>query len=78
MTRWEDEIDYTKYEDFEEEARLVKKLNEYLDLEQSEKLKKEQAAKNSFFKKPNVAIAMVEGVILVGLAAAFMILLNYQ
>lgn len=78
MTRWEDEIDYTKYEDFEEEARLVKKLNEYLDLEQSEKLKKEQASKNSFFKKPNVALAIVEGVILVGLATAFMILLNYQ
>lgn len=78
MTRWDDEIDYNKYEDPEEEARLVKKLNEYLDLEKSVKLKKESSSKNSFFKKPKVVLALVEGLILVGLATVFMILLNYQ
>ena len=70
MTRWDDE-EY-RDEDHEEEARLLKKFNEYLDLEKSEKNRKKP------IKKPHVVVALIEGTILVGLASAFLILWNYQ
>ena len=71
MTRWDYGEEYTE-EDHEEEARLLKKFNEYLDLEKSEKNRKKP------LRKPHVAIALIEGTILVGLASAFLILWNYQ
>ena len=71
MTRWDYGEEY-RDEDYEEEARLLKKFNEYLDLEKSEKNRKKP------IKKPHVAIALVEGTILVGLASAFLMLWNYQ
>ena len=71
MTRWDYGEEY-RDEDHEEEARLLKKFNEYLDLEKSEKNRKKP------IKKPHVAVALIEGTILVGLASAFMILWNYQ
>ena len=80
MTRW-DYDSYTEDENPEEEARLIKKFNDYLDLEKSEKIRKEMNENNSIkriLKKPFVVMALIEGTILIGLASAFMILLNHQ
>ena len=77
MTRWEEDGNYDEY-DHEEEARLVKKLNEYLDLEKSEKIKKESQKIKSSSKKGKIWLAIVEGTILVGLASAFLIMLYNQ
>ena len=77
MTRWEDGINYDKY-DHEEEARLLKKLNEYMDLEKSEKIRKESQKRKTIYKKGKMWLAIIEGTILVGLTAAFLIMLNHQ
>ena len=77
MTRWEEDGNYDEY-DHEEEARLVKKLNEYLDLEKSEKIKKESQKIKSSSKKGKIWLAIIEGTILVGLASAFLIMLYNQ
>ena len=72
MTRWDYNEDFNREEDPEEEARLLKKFNEYADLEKYEKNQKTP------LKKPHVAVALIEGTILVGLVSAFLILWNYQ
>lgn len=77
MTRWEEDGNYDEY-DHEEEARLVKKLNEYLDLEKTEKIKKESQKIKSSSKKGKIWLAIIEGTILVGLASAFLIMLYNQ
>ena len=74
MTRWEEDGNHDEY-DHEEEARLVKKLNEYLDLEKSEKIKKESQKRKLSSKKGKIGLAIIEGTILVGLASAFLIML---
>ena len=71
MTRWDYDDGFGRDEDPEEE-RLLKKFNEYLDLEESEKIKSKP------LKKPHVVVALIEGTILVGLTSAFLILWNYQ
>ena len=71
MTRWDYDEEH-RDEDHEEEARLLKKFNEYRDLEKSEKIQSKP------LKKPHVAVALIEGTILIGLASAFLILWNYQ
>lgn len=81
MTRW-DLIDEDHREDENpEEYRLLKKFNEYLDLEKYAKKQKESSKgilSEKSLKKPFVGLALIEGTILVGLVTAFMILLNYQ
>jgi len=83
MARWEDkdfegEVD----EKSEEEIRLLKRFQEYLNLEKNELGKKssqDRYSKNTkLVKNQNLALAIVEGTILIGLTAAFLFLWSMQ
>ena len=83
MARWEDkdfegEVD----EKSEEEIRLLKRFQEYLNLEKNELEKigpHDRYSKNTkLVKNQNLALAIVEGTILIGLTAAFLFLWSMQ
>ncbi len=83
MARWEDkdfegEVD----EKSKDEIRLLKKFQEYLNLEKNELEKREphdRYSKNTkLVKNRNLTLAIVEGIILIGLTTAFLFLLSMQ
>ncbi len=83
MARWEDkDFEHEVDEKSEDETRLLKKFQEYLNLEKNELEKKgphDRYSKNvKLVKNQNLAVAIVEGTILIGLTAAFLFLWSMQ
>ncbi len=76
MARWENrEVDNFEYG----ESRLIDKFQEYANLEKTElekqKVREAQCQKEqSFLKSTGVKLSIIEGGILVGLTAAFLML----
>ncbi len=83
MARWEDkDFEAEVDEKSEEEFHLLKKFQEYLNLEKNELEKRgthDGYSKNTrLVKNQNLTLAIVEGTILIGLTAAFLFLWNMQ
>ncbi len=83
MARWEDKDFESEIDDkSEEEFQLLKKFQEYLSLEKNELEKKDphdRYSKNTkLVKNQNLALAIVEGTILIGLTVAFLFLWSMQ
>ncbi len=81
MTRWEDK-EFDIDEDTVEEIHLLKKFQEYRDLEKNE-LEKRKWSKSHFQyskiqKNQKMSFALLQGAILVGLTVAFVYLLSTQ
>ena len=78
MARWEDKDFEGEVDEKSEEIHLLKKFQEYLNLEKNELEKKGPHyiySKNTkLVKNQNLALAVVEGTILIGLTAAFLFL----
>jgi len=78
MTRWEDK-DLNVDEKVAEEIHLLKKFHDYLNLEKNELEKRKWPVVHPKIEKnQNLSLAMLEGIILVGLTAAFVFLLSTQ
>lgn len=76
MARWDNyESDW---EESEEESKLLEKFNQYVDLQREQTKKEKQIADKTpkFLKNQNILIAIIEGVILSGLAVAFAIMIT--
>lgn len=79
MTRWEDkDFEHEVDEKSEDETHLLKKFQEYLNLEKNELEKRgihDGYSKNTkLVKNQNLTLAIVEGTILIGLITAFLFL----
>lgn len=81
MTRWEDK-DFDADKKSLEEIHLLKKFQDYLNLEKNEVEKRKGSREYSQYpkiqKNQNLSLALLEGISLVGLTAAFVFLLSTQ
>ena len=77
MTRWEDK-EFGVDEITAEEIHLLKKFQEYRDLEKNELEKIKWSDFPKVQKSRKISLALLEGSVLVGLTAAFVYLLSTQ
>lgn len=76
MARWDDfKPDWVESE---EESKLLEKFKQYVDLQREHTVKEKQTVDKTpkFLKNQNNLIAIIEGIILSGLAFAFAIMVT--